>query len=242
VNPTEASTLADRKFLVTGASRGIGRAIAMRLLHADARVLGVGRDFASWQTLPSGFLPVTLDLAALDQLPQQLQTLTKEHADLNGVIANAGIGRFGHLEQFSPAQIRALVDMNLTQHLLVARAFLPLLKRQVRGDLIFMGSEAALTGGAKGAVYAACKFGLRGLTQSLRQECAASRVRVGIINPGMVDTDFFDDLGFRPGADPQNHIRPEDVAELVYAMLSTRPGTVVDEINLSPLKKVIKFE
>jgi NADP-dependent 3-hydroxy acid dehydrogenase YdfG len=242
VSSADKATIAQRKFLVTGASRGIGRAIATRLLDAGAPVVGVGRDFTAWRSPPAGFVPVTLDLARLDALPQQLQALVKAHADLSGVVANAGGGRFGHLEQFSPVQIRTLVDINLTQHLLVARAVLPLLKRRGRGDLIFIGSEAALRGGAKGAVYAACKFGLRGLAQSLRQECAASGVRVGIINPGMVDTDFFDGLGFRPGADPHNHLRPGDVAELVYAMLSAPPGTVVDEISLSPLKKVILFE
>ena len=130
------------------------------------------------------------------------------------------------------------IDLNLTQHIFLARAFLPSLKRQGRGDLIFMGSEAGLDGGPKGAVYSAAKAGLRGLARSLRRECAGSGVRVCIINPGMVRTAFFDGLGFGPGEDPSNHLRPRDLAETVAMVLGAPPGTVFDEINLSPLKQI----
>ena len=104
-----------------------------------------------------------------------------------------------------------------------------------------MGSEAALAGGKRGAVYSAAKFGLRGLAQALRQECAASGLRVSIINPGMVQTEFFNGLDFRPGEAPDNYILPDDVALAVQMILEARQGTVFDEINLSPQKKVIRF-
>jgi short-subunit dehydrogenase len=104
-----------------------------------------------------------------------------------------------------------------------------------------MGSEAALTGGVRGAVYSACKTALRGLARSLRQECAGSGLRVGIVNPGMVRTGFFDGLDFHPGEARENAIEPEAVADMIIAMLKAPPGTVVDEVNLSPLKKVIRF-
>ncbi|MCZ6795808.1 MAG: SDR family NAD(P)-dependent oxidoreductase, partial [Planctomycetota bacterium] len=96
-------------------------------------------------------------------------------------------------------------------------------------------------GKRQGAVYCASKFALRGFAQALREECAASGVRVTIVNPGMVRTGFFDDLDFAPGEEPANYVLPEDVAEVVAAVLSMRRETVVDEINLSPLKKVVRF-
>ena len=231
-----------RKLLVTGASRGIGRAIAERLLDAGARVIGIGRDFSRWSARPEGFQALPLDLADLDALPGKLKALCSEHPDIDGVVCNAGSGHFGALEQFSPGQIRAMVDLNLTQHLLLARAFVPMLKKRRFGDLIFMGSEAALAGGRNGTVYSACKFALRGTAQALRLECAASGVRVAIVNPGMVESEFFTGQAFRPGELPENHIRPADVAEAVLLALSAPPGTVMDEINLSPLKRVIRFE
>jgi NADP-dependent 3-hydroxy acid dehydrogenase YdfG len=226
---------------VTGASRGIGRALSLRLLDAGARVIGLGRDFSQWSLPRQGFEAVVADLSDLDRLPRRLADLARDYPVIDAVVSNAGAGLFGHLEQCSARQIRGSVDINLTQHILVARALLPLLKRRESADLIFAGSESALTGGPRGAVYSACKFGLRGLTQSLRQECARSGVRVGIVNPGMVRSSFFDGLDFGPAADGANAIEPETVAEMVVAMLSAPPGTVVDEINLSPLKKVIRF-
>jgi short-subunit dehydrogenase len=211
-------------------------------MDAGARVIGIGRNFSDWELPCPRFQAVTADLADLDRLPRLLTDLARDNPGLNAVVSNAGAGRFGHLEQFSPAQIRTLLDLNLTQHILVTRAFLPVLKRHATSDLIFMGSETALAGGGKGAVYSACKSALRGLARSLRQECAASGVRVGIVNPGMVRTGFFDGLDFGPGQAPENAIAPEDVADLIVAMLSAPPGTVVDEVNLSPLKKVIRFD
>ena len=238
---SEAVSLCERRILVTGASSGIGRAIARGLLDAGAKVIGIGRDFSDWVEIPRGLTAERIDLADLDALPGRLKSLAAAHSDIDGLICNAGAGRFGALEQFSPAQIRALVDLNLTQHLLLARAFVPTLKRRGFGDLVFMGSEAALAGGRYGTVYSACKFALRGAAQSLRLECAAGGVRVSLVNPGMVDTGFFGGLDFRPGELAEQHIRPDDVAAVVLHLLSAPRGTVIDEVDLSPLKRVIRF-
>ncbi len=231
----------ERTILVTGASRGIGRAISHRLLQEGYSVIGIGRSFPESSTEQSRFTPVTLDLAHLQQLPEQLGTLCKDFPAINGIVCCAGYGRFGALEEFSPAQIKELIDLNLTSQILMAREFLPKLKRQGGGDLIFIGSEAALSGGKRGAVYSATKFALRGLAQSLREECAGSGVRVGIINPGMVESAFFDNLDFRPGKEDDQHLLPDDVSAAAWLMLGARPGAAIDEINLSPHKKVIRF-
>lgn len=231
----------EKNYLISGASRGIGRSISERLLAEGCRVVGIGRHFDAALSGHPGFDPVVIDLSQLDELTELLATLRKRIPALDGVICGAGYGRFGSVEQFSPHQIRALIDLNLTSQILLARAFLPLLKKQEQGSLIFIGSEAALSGGRNGAVYCASKFGLRGFAQSLREECAASGVRVGIINPGMVATAFFKDLDFRPGRAQDQHLTPRDVADAVWLMLNARQGAVIDEINLSPQKRVIEF-
>jgi NADP-dependent 3-hydroxy acid dehydrogenase YdfG len=102
-----------------------------------------------------------------------------------------------------------------------------------------MGSESALVGGKQGTIYSASKFALRGMAQSLRDECSRNGVRVTVINPGMVKSPFFNTLGFEPGHHDENFIIPEDIANAVQMVLSSRKETVFDEINLSPLKKVI---
>ena len=231
---------AKRKMLLTGAGGGIGRSIATLLLSSDWRIVGVGRDPARPGFSQKEFSQATIDLSDLEHLPEQLRLLANEHGDIDSVVCAAGVGRFGSLEEFSYQQIRELIDINLTSQLYVVRAFLPLLKRRGRGDVVLIGSEAALAGGARGAVYSATKFALRGFCQSLRQESAAAGIRVTLINPGMVRTDFFDQLDFEPGEDLAHAIVPEDIAVAVKMVLSARAETVFDEINLSPLKKVVR--
>ncbi|PVV12407.1 MAG: hypothetical protein B6D77_05545, partial [gamma proteobacterium symbiont of Ctena orbiculata] len=97
-----------RKFLVTGASDGIGAAITKRLLNQGHRVLAVGRDFSQWAEA-EGLEKYIVDLAALDRLPEHLARITAQHPDLNGAILNAGSGRFGNIEEFSYQQISDLV-------------------------------------------------------------------------------------------------------------------------------------
>lgn len=225
------------RYIVTGGSAGIGAAVVNRLASAGYHVTSVARRKAA--TDVELVESVQCDLSNLDQIHSQLKELVKRGQPEGAVLCH-GFGDFGSLEQFSDARIRRLVDTNLTSNLLLARLLIPVLKATGKGTLVFMGSEAALRGGKQGAVYAATKFALRGLAQSLRQECSGSGVRIAIVNPGMVNTEFFNDLSFTPGVDRDNALTAGDVADAVMTILEAPPHAVIDEINLSPLKKVIR--
>lgn len=196
--------------------------------------MGIARSF-EWED-PS-LIPISLDLSQIDALPEALKTLQKQIPSLDGLVCNAGIGKFGHLEQFSFEQIRHVMDLNFLAHVYLIKTFLPLMKRQKRGDIIVIGSEAALEGKKQGSIYCASKFALRGFTQALRDECRTDHVRVSLINPGMVSTSFFDDLSFAPGEGRDEHLIAEDIAQAVFLVLEARKGAVFDEINLSSQKK-----
>ena len=232
----------DRHILITGSSSGIGRATAQKLLEAGAVVYGIARNHEKFQPDTKRYKPLTIDVTDLKVLPGQLSDLLATQPEIDGLISNAGYGSFEGLENFSPEQIYSYINDNLTSHLVVTRCLLPHFKTKNRGDIIFIGSEAALEGGKKGSLYCATKFGLRGFSQSIRQESANKNIRVTLINPGMVRTSFFDDLNFQPGDDDENAIEPTDIADIIINILSMRSGTVVDEINLTPQKKVIIFD
>ena len=229
-----------RTILVTGASSGLGRAIARNLLEQGHDVIGISRDCSQFKVKMALFHPVQFDLSQLKELPQKIRELEQQFLELDGVVFAAGAGQFGSLEEFSYDQIHALMTINFTSPVFLTRALLPFLKRKNRSDLIYIGSEAALKGSRKGTIYCASKFALRGFTQALREECGTANVRVCLINPGMVLTPFFDRLSFAPGDDVSNFLLPEDVAEAVSYVLNSRAEMIIDEINLNPASKVVR--
>ena len=224
--------------LVTGTSSGIGEAVARRLLSEGHSVVGVSRGTSAIQHI--NFQNENLDLSELATLENRLPSLAKQHANVSSLVLCAGFGRFGNLEEFSYAQIQELINVNLVANLYIVRAFLPALKTRQSGTLVFVGSESALSGGRRGVAYVAAKAGLAGAVKALRQECASSGMKVGIVVPGMVKSNFYDNSEFTHGASPENYIEPEDVADAVMLMLNSRKGSVVDTIHVSPMKSVIR--
>ena len=232
----------DKCLLVTGSSSGIGRAITIKLLDSGARVIGVARNHSKLKLEHKNYLTYSIDLSKLDNLEKIIKKIIQDHPEINGLVSNAGYGEFGPLENFSVNDISSFFSMNLTSHIIITKCLLPHLKKKEIGDIIFMGSEASLTGEKNGTLYCSAKFGLRGFSQALRKDVSNSNIRVCIINPGMVRTSFFNNLKFSPGEDINNAVSEEDISNAVLSILTLGRNTVVDEINLSPLKKVIKFK
>ncbi len=230
-----------RQALVTGASSGIGRAIANRLATEGYQVFGVARrGAANDEGADARITSVPIDLEDLDRLPLKLDALNQRLGALDVIVLAAGRGRFGALEQQSYSDISALIDLNLTANVFMCRALLPGMKRRGRGRVVFIGSEAALQGKRNGSVYCATKFAMRGLAQALREECSKSGVAVSVIQPGMVRTPFFDQLDFEPGPDRHHALDSEQVADAVAYVLNSPAHAVIDEIELSPLQHVVK--
>ena len=232
----------DKCLLVTGSSSGIGRAITIKLLDSGARVIGIARNHIKNKLEHKNYLTYRTDLNKLNDLERTIKKIIQDNPEINGLVSNAGYGEFGPLENFSVNDISSFFSMNLTSHIIITKCLLPHLKKKEIGDIIFMGSEASLSGEKNGALYCGAKFGLRGFSQALRKDVSNSNIRVCIINPGMVRTSFFNNLKFLPGDDINNAVSEEDISNSVLSILMLGRNTVVDEINLSPLKRAIKFK
>lgn len=226
--------LSDTNALITGASRGIGKALAEKLLESNARVSGVARHFEQQIGVERNLVGYEFDLSDVDSLPQEMERLPK---DINVLVLNAGYGKFGGLEQFSYADIRKLVDTNLIANIMLAKHYLSRMKTQGEGDIVIVGSESSLNGARAGAVYCATKFAMRGFAQSLRADCSTSNIRTLLVNPGPVDSNFFDELDFEPRGETDFSLNPDDVAQAIIHALMQPRHVVTEEINMQPMKR-----
>ncbi len=232
----------DKCVLVTGSSSGIGYEITSKLLDLGAKVIGIARNHDRSKLQNKNYTTYKCDVSAHQKLEILLKQILKKHPQINCFISNAGYGDFGPLENFSTLQIKNFIATNLTSHMIITKLLLPHFKRIKIGDIIFIGSEAGLLGTKNGSLYCTAKFGLKGFSEALSKDVANKNIRVSIINPGMIRTDFFENLNFEPGNDEQNAINIKDVSSTVAYILDLSRNTIVDEINLSPLKKAIKFK
>ncbi len=229
------TALAGRLALVTGASRGIGAATARALADAGARVVRVARAF------PGAGDPRYLDLPCDLTDQRQVEGLAARVLGDEGVpgvvVSNAGGFLLQPLERTSLAEFDAQIALNLRGAFLLARAFLPAMRDAGRGSFISVGSVADHTGFPENAAYAASKYGLRGLHETLAAEYRGSGVRLTLVSPGATDTTIWDPFApeRRPGFPSRAEMmRPDDVADAIL-FAATRPGHVqVDWIRLGP--------
>ena len=232
----------DKCVLVTGSSSGIGYEITSNLLDLGAKVIGIARNHDKSNLENKNYITYNCDVSIHDKLEILLKQILKNHPQINCLISNAGYGNFGPLENYSTLQINKFLSTNLTSHLVITKHLLPHFKRNKMGDIIFIGSEAGLSGAKNGSLYCTAKFGLKGFSEALSKDVVNNNIRVSIINPGMVRTDFFENLNFEPGDSEENAISLSDVSSTVAYILGLSRNTIVDEINLSPSKKAIKFK
>lgn len=227
--------------LITGASSGIGLASTKTLLAQGYRVIGIGRDFSKTSMDHPQFEALIHDLSDIAATEKLFKLLCREQR-IDAFIHSAGYGLFGSIEQFSCRQIRQYIETHVTSLLTLLHYLVPSMRKNRNGRIVLIGSESALQAGRKGILYSGAKFAIRGIAQALREDCGKDGIPVSLINPGMVDTAFFEDLNFRPGKDSSHSIRVQDVAELVLHILSGHPDTIIDEINLSPRNRSIDFK
>jgi len=230
-----APALVGKLALVTGASRGIGLAVADELRAAGAHVVRLARSLedASGDRLTD----LQCDVTVPADVDRAVGRVVEDLGVPEIVVNNAGIFFIKPLEETSPADFVATLATNLTGPFLLARALVPRMVERGSGHLVTIGSISDYIGFPGSTAYAASKFGLRGMHEVIRAETAKSGVRTTLISPGPVDTDIWDAV--RPDEKPgftkrKDMMRAEDVAEAVLFAV-TRPARVaITEIRLVP--------
>ena len=230
----------NRTFLISGTTKGIGLSITKKILKKGGKVIGISRSDNNSKIHSELYQHVTLDLLKSNIVESSLSSILQKKPEIDCLISNAGCGNFRSLEEFSIQEIKDILNLNLLSHILLCKIIVPHLKKKKTGDIIFIGSEASHLSGKKGTIYCASKFGLRGFSQSLRKECNSKNVKVTLINPGMVKTNFFDDLNYKPRDSKFSIIKPNEIAKIIVNILNLKAGSVVDEINLTPMNKIIE--
>jgi NADP-dependent 3-hydroxy acid dehydrogenase YdfG len=232
--------LAGQVAVVTGASRGIGLAIARRLGQMGARVSLCARNAANLERAASGLRAAGIQVLALrtdvtrgDEVASLVSETQRTFGPVDILVNNAGIGIFGPFQEQTEADWNAILDTNLKSVFLVSRAVAPEMIRRKIGHIINIGSLAGKSAFANGAIYCASKWGLLGLTGCMAEELRAHGIRVSAICPGSVATEFSP----HAGKDPARMLQPEDVAHAVAALVTQAPGSFISEVLMRPTQK-----
>ena len=189
--------LAGRKALLTGATGGLGRAIALALAERDAQLLLSARDREALEAMAEE-LPgdrhrvLPADLAD----PHAVDALVREAGHVDVLVANAGLPGAGWVADFSPEEIARAVRVNLEAPMLMARALYPAMVERGTGHMVFISSLAGKAASPRSAIYNATKFGLRGFALGLRTDLVPKGVGVSLVSPGFIrDAGMFADAG-----------------------------------------------
>ncbi len=219
--------------VVTGASSGIGKAIAKRLLTLGYKVIGISRNIKSVDFKNENFISMQADLSNEISTLKMCESLKKY--DVYLLINCAGFGRFEPHEELSFKIITDMIFVNLTAPLLLTNALLRSLKNK-SGYLININSIEALKASKFAGVYSATKAGLKAFSDSLFEETRKSSLSVTNINPDMTQTSFYDELRFNTSDNEEEKLLVSDIADAVEHILAMRKGAVVSDYTIRSLK------
>lgn len=230
--------LRGRTALVTGGTRGVGRAIAASLIRAGVAVAICGRSsgaveraIAELAGSGSTIGGIAADISNLGGVRQLFAFVDRELGGLDILVNNAGIAVLHHVADLNPEQWERTLGTNLTGVFYCCREAIGRFRQRGGGFIVNIGSLLGKTAVAGGAAYCASKFGLNGLSEAMLLDCRQENIGICTILPGSIDTEFF---GAAAGSDWKIH--PDDVARMVIAILEMPQRTLVSRVEMRPLR------
>jgi NAD(P)-dependent dehydrogenase (short-subunit alcohol dehydrogenase family) len=232
-----AGQLAGKVAIVTGASRGIGRAISVALAQETATIVLAARSIQQLQitaeqvTKAGGQARIVhVELTEEKSIRNLIQVTGEKLGRLDILVNNAGVTHSAELGQTSTEDWQRCISINATAPFILCREALPLLKKSQAAYIINIASVVGVKGYPLQSAYTASKHALRGMTMSLAEELRGSDIRVHLLCPGGVDTDMVDSV--RPDIAKDELIKPEEIAELVLYLVTHKGNAVVDELRI----------
>jgi len=219
--------------IITGASSGIGKAIVLRLLSLDYKVIGVSRTISYSMFENENFQAIQADLSSEQETLRLCEAVKKEPIHI--LINAAGFGRFEPHEELNAKTITEMTFLNLTAPMLLTNATLRSLKKS-DGYLLNINSIEAIRASKFAGVYSATKAGLKAFGDALFEETRKSGLSITNINPDMTESGFYDELRFETSQKEDEKLFVEDIADAVEHILTMRKGAVVSEYTLRSLK------
>jgi 3-oxoacyl-[acyl-carrier protein] reductase len=233
--------LAGQVAVVTGAGRGIGAAIALKLASLGATTVLCGRTQSTLDSTARAILDaggktevIPCDVTVLHQMEYASARVDSTFGRLDILVNNAGVAGFKDaLHNLLPEDWDRILNTNLRGVYFAIRVFAPLMIRNYSGHIINISSLAGKNALPNGAAYAASKWGLNGLTYSVAEELRPHQVRVSVICPGSTETEFSP----HAGKDPAKMLQPNDIAYAVAMLVTQAPQSFMSEILLRPTQK-----
>ncbi len=234
--------LKDKVVVVTGASSGLGLAFSEALVAKGAHVFGVSRRRETLEAirddLGERFHPLPCDVTDEVQVKMAFEAVAREAGQLDVLINNAGLGKFGPLDGMPTEHWTVQMETNLSGVFRCTREAVPLMKRQnakdgFGGHIVNIASIAGLIGNPNLSAYNATKFGLRGFSEALMKELRDDGIKVTCVCPGSVATRFADVAGSQGTANP---MQAEDIAETVVHVLEGPDNYLISEVVMRPLR------
>jgi len=231
----------DKAAIVTGSTKGIGRAIAEGLLDAGARVAISARNpqevAAAAKDLerahPGRILARPCDVRREDQVAALFAETERAFGGVDILVNNAGVGLFRNLEEMSLEEWNSVIETNLTGVFLCSRAAIPRMRKRGGGYIFNISSLAGKNAFPSASAYNASKFGLNGMSEALMQEVRYDGIKVSYLMPGSVATQF---SGTAPGPEDAWKIQPQDIACIVLDLLNQEPRTLPSAVEIRPSK------
>ena len=247
--PYQARPLHEQVAVISGASQGIGQAIAFRLAQMGIHLMLCARNVQKLQALSAEIQTRHPDLQCMlhpcdVQVPAQVQAVVDETLKTFGrldiLINNAGVApRSGLFQEASLEEIDRTIDTNLKGSMYFMRAAIPQMVQQHHGTIININSIAGKTAYPFWSVYDASKFGLHALTQAVAEEQRSNNIRVVGIHPGAVDTPIWQDVQLEKELEHEGMLEAEHVADAVAYILSQPQKVFIKELVLEPIKPLL---